>query len=398
MSSCPHNVEVTTHNLHFHDQASIYSVDSRDSMIATAGGDTDVRIWRVEKLVPKEQKFCYTHALTSSVKIHYMHTLSAHQRTVNCVRFGSDYLATCSDGGHVLVWNTHELGGGVAHTVRAPDGDDAYEVAWGGSFLFVGLASGNVAVYEVERLAGESGDEAGPEDAAQPDTDAAACKENSTCPNGGISGTKRAKITRMEASSPICVRHVQTLKVHSDIVQGLSFNPFHSVLATQSRDRTAKVLHFECRLAVLHRHESFGDGRTICTGKAFFKRLSFVKKNFLFLTHCREESSNVVFVYAYPFRSLYACIGTFDTAVQRVVEWGEYIVVVTMRSLYVVEETGGGYRTVFAINNATFLPITDACVASGLLVVSSMDGFLASVRLSEAAEPPQNGHSQNDYK
>lgn len=400
MTSCPHNVEVTTHNLHFHDQASIYSVDSKDTIIATGGGDTDVRIWQVEKLAPKEQKFCYTHALTSSVKIHYMHTLSAHQRTVNCVRFGSDYLATCSDGGHVLVWDAHDLGRGLAHTVRAPDGDDAYEVAWGGKFLFVGLASGNVAVYEVEQPLDESGDK---EDTGgcktSSDTDTPGCKENNSYPNGGVSETKRAKVTRIEASSRVCVRHVHTMKVHSDIVQGLSFNPFYSVLATQSRDRTAKVLHFACRLTMLHRHETFGDQRTICTGKAFFKRLSFVKKNFLFLTQCREERNNVVFVYAYPFRSLYACIGTFDSAVQRVLEWGEYIVVVTARSLYVVEEVEGEYRTVFAVNNATFLPITDACVASGLFVVSSMDGFLASVRLSEAAEPSQQDIcSQNDYK
>lgn len=391
MSSCPHNVEVSTHNLHFHDQASIYSVDSKDSIIATAGGDTDVRIWQIEKLAPKEQKFCYTHALTSSVKIHYMHTLSAHQRTVNCVRFGSDHLATCSDGGHVLVWDMRELGGGVAHTVRAPDGDDAYEVAWGAKFLFVGLASGNISIYEVERCRSESSDHAGYGDCeAQQGADAAACKKNSTGTNGSVLDTKRAKITRMEDSPEVCVRHVQTLKVHSDIVQGLSFNPFYSVLATQSRDRTAKILHFECRLTMLHRHESFGERRTICTGKAFFKRLSFIKKNFLFLAHCRNESSNVVLVYAYPFRSLYACIGSFDSAVQRILEWGEYIVIVTLRSLYVVEEADGGYRTVFAVNNTTFLPITDACVANGLFVVSSMDGFLASVRISEAVESPQD--------
>ncbi|KAL0265958.1 UNVERIFIED_CONTAM: hypothetical protein PYX00_011675 [Menopon gallinae] len=362
MHPLPHKVEVTTHNLHFHDQASIYSVDSRDSTIATAGGDTDVRIWAVETLAPKSQQFCYTHALTSSVKIHYRHTLSAHQRTVNCVRFGGDYLASCSDGGHVLVWNTHEFEKDVAHTVRAPDGDDAYEIAWGGGVLFVGLASGNISVYEVAaQECGDGGD-------ASSGTDAAACKENDTCGNGSGGDTKRARITRIDALPQVRVRHMQTVRAHQDIVQGLSFNPHHSILATQSRDRTAKVFHFGCKLAVLHKYESFGDGRSVCAGKAFFKRLSFAKKNFLFLTHCCTGKRNAVFVYAYPFRSLYACIGPFDSAVQRVHDWGEYIAVITKRSLYVLDEADGAFRSVFAVNNATFLPITDACVAGGLLV------------------------------
>lgn len=361
--SLPHNVEVTTHNLHFHDQASIYSVDSKGAFLATAGGDTDVRVWEVEKCKAKEQSFCHTNALSSSVKIHYRHTLSAHQRTVNCVRFGDRHLASSSDGGHVLVWRISEFAKDIAHTVRASDGDDAYEVRWSGALLFVGLASGNVSVYRV----GEDSEEA-------PETPAR------DSPN---EDPRRARIVRMSSDTcPARIEHVQTVKAHSDIVQGLSFNPFHSVLATISKDRSFKTFHLGERLKMVHRGDSFGDKKFIAVGRSFFKRISFVGKDFLFLTNCVVDEKNVVLVYAYPFRSPCAQVGPFDSTVQCIFEWGRYVAIATKRSLYLVSGVGSDYRSVFAVNNLTFLPTTDTCVVEDVLFVSSLDGFLSSVRLS----------------
>lgn len=395
------NVEVTTHNLYFHDQASIYSVDSKGSMIATSGGDNDVRIWEIERSAPKDQEFCYTNSLTSSVKIAYKHTLSAHQRAVNCVRFGDEYLASSSDSGHVLVWDISDFGKGLSHTVRSSDGVDVYEVAWHKSFLFVGQASGNISVYRVMKREANKENEGIANCGAAPvgeilSNSQGTCQmeipgehgtnesEKGTLVPGRAEGlqSKRAKIIKLDEGLLIDVKHIQTIKAHSDIVQGLSFNAFHSILATQSKDRTVKVFHFGEKLTTLAKHEAFNDKKFIVVGKSFFKRLSFAKSNLLFLTHCCLDDANVVFVSAYPFNDLHARIGPFDSTVQRVFEWGSNIAVLTKRSVYLINEKDGVYSTLFCVSNATFLPITDACVADGMLLISSLDGFVSTIRLS----------------
>lgn len=384
-----YKVELTTHNLHFHDQASIYSVDSKDRMIATAGGDHDVRIWLIEKLGCKNLDFCHTNALNSSVKIQYKYTLSGHTKMVNCVRFSDEYLASGSDGGAVLIWDINKFDKGLSHCVRKSDGDDVYEVAWHKNFLFLGLSSGQISVYKISKTCEDSRNEKSENN----DNSHKFCileNEKIQIAEGEAEKNvleqtpkKKAKLITSKVDTSVNIEHVQTMKAHSDIIQGLSFNHFYSILATQSKDCTSKIFYFDQKLNFLCKNDNFNDKKIIFEGKSFYKRLSFVKKNFLFLPSCSLDNENVVFVYAYPFREIYSKIGPFDSAVQKVHEWQEGIVFITKKSCYLIREKDGTYESVFHITDTTFLPTTDACSIENLLIISSLDGFIASLRLEK---------------
>lgn len=326
-------IEVTTHNLYFHEEASVFTMHSNGRFIATGGGDKDIRLWTLEKDSPKNKEFCYSTAVSTSVRLRYHSVLSGHKRGVNCARFCGDLLASCSDGGEVIVWSN-----GVANVVRRPDGDDAYEVVWGAGHLFVGFSSGNISVF---RIAAE-----------------------------GLSGGDGRGVSAVQ---------VQRIKCHNDVIQGLAFNDSFGLLTSLSKDRTGRTFVFTDKLTQIEHMEYLDKDRLFSAGRGFFRRLSYSPDGrLLYLVCCH---SNTVVVLQYPFRMehVYARIGPLNSEPLRIICDGERLFVVTRKSLYLFVRQ----MLVFCVDNISFMAVTDGCVVDGVCFLSSLDGFLASLRMGE---------------
>ncbi|CAD26432.1 CHROMATIN ASSEMBLY FACTOR 1 P60 SUBUNIT [Encephalitozoon cuniculi GB-M1] len=350
-------IEVTTHNLHFHEEASIFTMHGNDKFIATGGGDKDIRLWRVERNAPKGGDFCYTTAINSSMKIKYHSVLSGHHRSVNCVRFDGDLLASCSDGGEVILWIK-----GRPYVVKRIDGDDAYELAWGNRHLFVGFSSGSILVYQVDLAAGLL-DATGGEDENDPNLGASDAESCHVEEKGHLQG------------EGISAKLVQRIKCHGDIIQGLAFNHRFGLLTSLSKDRTGKTFLFTDRLTQIEKMEYVDGDRLFSVGRGFFRRPSYSPDGkLLYLPCCR---SNSVVVLHYPFRTehMYATIGPLDSEPLKVMCSGDRVLIATKKSLYVFL----GETPLFCVDNITFMAITDGCFFDGACFVSSLDGFLSSL-------------------
>lgn len=342
-------VEVTTHNMYFHEEASIFTMHSNGRLVATGGGDKDIRLWTVSREDMRSSDFCYTTAVDTSVRIAFHAVLSGHQRGVNCVRFSGDLLASCSDGGEVMVWD-----GDMPTVVRRLDGDDAYELVWGCGHLFVGFASGNISVFRIS-------------------------VEEEACENSkSMSGCVKPYLVERSARrmSATCV---QRIRCHSDVVQGLAFNAQLGLLTSLSKDRTGKTFAFSDRLEQIEHMEHLGKDRLFSTGRGFFRRLSYsLDGRLLYLACC---ASNSVIVLHYPFRTehVYGRIGPLDSEPLKIVCGEQHVLVATKKSLYVF----AGCELLFCINNVCFMAVTDGCIVDGVCLLSSLDGFLASVRMRD---------------
>lgn len=355
-------VEVTTHNLYFHDEASIFTMDANDNFIATGGGDKDIRLWTMDKNAPKDREFCYTTAINTSVRIKYHAVLSGHNRVVNCVRFCGDLLASCSDGGEIIIWRDC-----IPSVIRRLDGDDAYELAWGDGHLFAAFSSGNITVFRITQ--GDANHAYGP---------------------GGLYMQINPDVTDSKSSEKLYTAEnredlkisaviVQQIKCHNDIIQGLTFNHHFNLLTSLGKDRVGKTFVFTDKLVEVEHMEHLGKDRLFTAGRGFFRRLAYSSDgSFLYLVCC---NLNTVVVLHYPFRMehVYARIGPLNSEPLKVICDGERLFIVTKKSLYLFISQ----EFIFCVDNASFMTITDGCVFDGVCFLSSLDGFLASLRLKE---------------
>ncbi|KAM0671299.1 hypothetical protein CWI42_091260 [Ordospora colligata] len=339
-------VEVTTHNLYFHEEASVFTMDTNGKLIATGGGDNEIRLWRVEKSNMDGTEFRYTTALNSSVKIVYDSVLSGHKRGVNCVRFNGDLLASCSDGGEVIIWVSK-----VPHMIKRIDGDDAYEAVWGRDHLFVGFSSGHVLVYKVRHYGMHK--------------DVNASMNDSNVINA--------------VEECIDVQMIQKIQCHNDVVQGLAFNNCFGLLTSLGKDRIGKTYVFRDKLVEVEHMDEMNGEKMFSTGRGFFRRLSYSPDGkLLYLASC---SSNSVIVLHYPFRieHVYARIGPLDSEPLRIVCDGDKLYVATRKRLYMFVKQ----ELVLCVDNISFMAITDGCVFDGICFLSSLDGFLCSLRVRQ---------------
>ncbi|KAK1347432.1 hypothetical protein CWI37_0265p0010 [Hamiltosporidium tvaerminnensis] len=515
------NVETTTHNLYFHDNASIFSIDvhHKENLIATCGSDKAIRIWKMEinsKLkqnevtvdaqcrasneisikpeldnfieeeinstpsdekeessneisikpeldnfieeeinsTPSDEKeesnneisikpeldnfieednknsppnveikqepnssmnflqstgfkMKYFTAANSSLRFVYSKTLLNHSRSVNCVRFSicGKYLASCSDGGEIVVYSIYD---NETVIVRGIDGDDAYDICWGKDYFFVGFGSGFVRIYKVKQnivfnsqnvnLIFEKTEDSD----KSPTTDS---KTNEDENKKNIKNNKRVKILQENPYS-FSVTETFSQKIHSDLIQGISYNLEFSLFTTFSRDRSCKTFFFnEKKIKMVEKIEGIFCGER---SKSFFRRGCYSSDGkFLYLCSglvnssvFSNESKNIpinptlshianldgkktthcIFVLHYPFKykCLYAILGPFDSAVTKIVYLEEKLFVVTKKSIYVFENQ----NLLFCVANIGFLPVTDGVFWNNYFIISSLDGFLSSIKIS----------------
>lgn len=336
MTSLPTRIEFTTQNLYFHENASIYSIDSSQSILLTAGGDKCVRSWSITKEpVSDEETFIHNESYQSSVKIIFQNTYEGHTRSINCVRFHPNNLlfGSAADNGEIILWYSD-----TKYKLEI-ENDDIYELCFGTDHLFVGLASGKLLVYALNITIDE-------------------------------------KILLLP-------KLVQNLKAHTDIIQGMSFNYDFNCLLTGSRDRTYKTFVMEKKLVFNEKIEAINNEKAFADEncKLLFRRSSFIHGNYVYLTGGIEPSDPhlfYVYVYHYPFRNddLYCRIGPLDSHAVKVLSHGKYTIIICKKNVYFCE----GQKMIFNIKHTSFYPLTDAAMCDDILLCSSLDGFLYTLR------------------
>lgn len=182
--------------INWHDQnAPIYSAHFEPhgkGRLATAGGDNNVRIWRVE-------------SDGESRKVEYLSTLAKHTQAVNVVRWcpKGELLASGGDDGNVILWvpsETHHPAFGsdgiedketwrTKHMCRS-SGAEIYDLAWSpdGSYFIIGSMDNIARIYN--------------------------------------------------AATGVLIRQIAE---HSHYVQGVTWDPLNEYIATQSSDRSVHI-------------------------------------------------------------------------------------------------------------------------------------------------------------
>ncbi|KAF4818824.1 putative WD repeat-containing protein [Colletotrichum siamense] len=182
--------------INWHDQnAPVYSAHFEPQgkgRLATAGGDNNVRLWKVES--DGEDR-----------KVDYLSTLSKHTQAVNVVRWApkGDILASAGDDGNVILWVQSEHSGPAfgnegledketwrtKHMCRS-SGSEIYDLAWSpdSQFFIIGSMDNIARIYN--------------------------------------------------ATSGTLVRQIAE---HSHYVQGVAWDPLNEYIATQSSDRSVHI-------------------------------------------------------------------------------------------------------------------------------------------------------------
>ncbi|KAF6815971.1 WD repeat domain-containing protein [Colletotrichum sojae] len=182
--------------INWHDQnAPVYSAHFEPQgkgRLATAGGDNNVRLWKVE--TDGEDR-----------KVDYLSTLSKHTQAVNVVRWApkGEILASAGDDGNVILWVMSDHSGPAfgnegledketwrtKHMCRS-SGSEIYDLAWSpdSAFFIIGSMDNIARIYN--------------------------------------------------ASSGTLVRQIAE---HSHYVQGVAWDPLNEYIATQSSDRSVHI-------------------------------------------------------------------------------------------------------------------------------------------------------------
>ncbi|GME28529.1 wd40 repeat-like protein [Neofusicoccum parvum] len=215
------------------DNAAIYSAHFEPhgkGRLATAGGDNNVRLWKIE-------------GSGEDRKVVYLSTLVKHTQAVNVVRWcpRGELLGSAGDDGNVLLWVPSETQAlrpfgddglddketwRVKHMCRSL-GSEIYDMAWSpdGAFFITGSMDNVARIYNAQ--------------------------------NGQI---------------------VRQIAEHSHYVQGVAWDPLNEFVATQSSDRSVHIYTLktkDVRNANIYANETL---------TSFFRRLTFAPDGSLLFT------------------------------------------------------------------------------------------------------------------
>ncbi|KAI8911261.1 WD40-repeat-containing domain protein [Powellomyces hirtus] len=201
-------MRVKTLQILWHDKEPIFSVDFEPNgagRFATAGGDHNVRVWKLAK---------DDHDLPV---VQYLASLTRHAEAVNCVRWAPNggTLASAGDDGSILLWQQTEQKEGAAFGEQE---DGALET-WRVAHI---LRGGTAAIYDI---------------AWSPDASyiISACIDN----------TSRLFDVKEQ-------RCIEGLADHGHFVQGVAWDPLGKYFVSQSSDRSLNVYTYEYKKSSIH--------------------------------------------------------------------------------------------------------------------------------------------------
>lgn len=200
--------------VHWHlDNQPIYSANFQPNghRLATAGGDNNVRIWKLEYQDSENP--------TTVTSLTYLATLSKHTQAVNVVRFDpkGQILASAGDDGTIFLWTYNDpsttTSGALGVSKNFGDELDDKE-PWK---LRNVCRSGISEIYDL---------------AWSPDSQYILA--------GSMDNVARV----YSATTGQCIRE---LAEHSHYVQGVAWDPFNEYIATQSSDRSVHIYNLKTR-------------------------------------------------------------------------------------------------------------------------------------------------------
>ncbi|KAF9319884.1 hypothetical protein BG003_007876 [Podila horticola] len=148
--------------IHWHDKQPIYSAHFEPGpkgRLATAGGDGNVRIWKVVKDKDKD-----------STHVEFLSSLNRHTAAVNVVRFSptAECLASAGDDGNIILWRPTESKEAVSRFAESDDEEferetwrvqsmmrgslsDIYDLAWSpdGRYIISGSIDNTARIWDV---------------------------------------------------------------------------------------------------------------------------------------------------------------------------------------------------------------------------------------------------------
>lgn len=257
-------MDASTLTIHWHDDSQpIYSVSfqpdhSRTAghsfRVATAGGDNNVRIWRVCNRKCDLADASSTQKPLASVE--YLSTLRKHTQAVNCCRFSPDgsILATAGDDGAIILW---KLADHILKDFEDTDNDDEPVESW---LVVAQLRSSTSEIYDI-------------------------CWSHDGNNLIAASLDNALSIFRIEVTdSAITGVLLQSAKCHTHYVQGVAWDPLGEYVASQSADRLVLIsktarsaLGDLTGITLLHRFNRI-QNRSLYypeTLPSFFRRLQF---------------------------------------------------------------------------------------------------------------------------
>ncbi|KTW27421.1 hypothetical protein T552_02399 [Pneumocystis carinii B80] len=274
--------------IHWHiEAASIYSAHfepCKKGRLATAGGDGNVRIWRVERSQVVSQLSNESGNMTHtsySPRLIYLSTLSKHTQAVNVVRFSprGGLLASAGDDGNVLIW---VLSDGIHPSLSLGNEKESDDKETWKIFRF--CRSSGAEIYDL---------------AWSPDA--------AYLLTGSMDHVARI----YNVNEGQCI---QQLSEHTHYIQGVAWDPLNTYIATTGSDRTVQIYRIDTKpkfSVTLHASLSRMEYSTAVgmyhneTLLSFFRRLNFTPDGNLLLVPAgqyrylneSEETLNTVYIY-----------------------------------------------------------------------------------------------------
>ncbi|KAM0679405.1 hypothetical protein BDAP_000272 [Binucleata daphniae] len=199
-----------------------------------------------------------------------------------------------------------------------------------------------------------------------------------------IKNNKKLKVSKTKTiQQTLKCKHIQTIKAHSDIIQGMAYNKKYNVIATCAKDRSVKTFYLDKKLVFIDKIDTYENEKCFAdeNSKMLFRRpaFSFCCK-YLYLPACIDIDGNFcVFVLHYPFRSIdfYGKIGSFDSPATKILSSQDCTIIMCKKSIYYIENNA----VLFSVKNTSFFPMTDCCYMDNLFCFTSLDGFIYTLRL-----------------
>lgn len=375
-------IEVTTHNLTFHENPNITSLDYKDNYIFTSGQDKSVRMWEVE--VTDKNKFyksnCYKTATNTSLKLKFICEFTQFSDPVNIVRIfkeSEDFiLAVGTEAGSIyyLRFKEEELEQMKEETTNKvfckkltkTDGNACIDLCCiNETKIIVGCLSGEIKIIEIvgkeennqslldtQRLCGL---EEIPQESEEQ-------KENTE----NIQDKQNSTFVKWTNKKDYKANVLYSKKVHDGIIQGISVCMESMMIVTKALDEQVKTFLLLDNILIPKDIYKKDIDKTHGANKRILVKdkcvYAFCKKNILKV---------------YKDGKVVTEMGPFNAPLVKVLKDDMFMVVVTKKSIYIAHEN----QKVAYVDNVSYREITDAFLSNGIIFYCALDGFLGNIRL-----------------
>lgn len=396
IKKCFQPIEVTTHNLQFHETPNITSLDFHNNYVFTSGQDRAVRLWEVI-LTDKNTYYksnCYKTAENSSIKLKFSCEFTFFNDPVNIVRTYKNtkdediiFVAGTETGSIWYVRISKEKVNEIFSGSEKPfikkltkiDGNGCIDLCFLEETKVAAVfLSGEIKIIEIKEKRQNKENLLDTQTLVEKNESVSdEQKENEFVETPQVKEVKVFKAWNDKNDYKANILYWK--KIHEGIIQGISFCSKTNVIVTKALDNQLKIFQIVNNILV-HKDtvkkemdKTHGANKRILVNKK--KVYNFIRKNKLHVYEIAEsESSNE----NENGLKLSAEYGPFNAPLVKVMKEGLFLVIVTKKSVYILYKD----KKVAYVDNVAFREITDAFISKGIIFYCAQDGFLGSIRLN----------------